>query len=100
PPPPRPPLSPYTTLFRSALRLSAPGARPRAHRGGDRRGDGHIRGRGREDPLDLPGAPLAGRPPDPGRGQQAARLPPRHAEPRSRDRKSTRLNSSHVAISY
>src|SRR2546422_2589648 len=33
-----------------------------------------------------PGAPLARRPPHPGRGQQAARLPARHPEPRSRRR--------------
>src|SRR6201989_2582371 len=31
---------------------------------------------------------------------QAARLPPPGDEPRNQDRKSTRLNSSHVEISY
>src|SRR5688500_19611722 len=62
-PPPRPPLFPYTTLFRS--RAPRPGGRDRP---ADRR-------RGRPD-----GAALAG--------------------PRELDRKSTRLNSSHLVISY
>src|SRR5690349_22544010 len=73
--PPTFPLFPYTTLFRSvggaAPRLPAEGAAERRHRG---------RGRG-AGPL---GAPAA-------RAGCAGRV---------RDRKSTRLNSSHVEISY
>src|SRR5207249_12233638 len=88
PPPPPPPLFPYTTLFRSlALRpdgplrdpLLRPPPRPalpeedRAQR---------LQGRARVE-----------------RGDRA--LPRRGAlRPRRRDRKSTRLNSSHVSISY
>src|SRR5205807_9415410 len=80
--PPRSPLFPYTTLFRSpvprrrGLReppdLEGPGARQ------DRRAD--------HEPVSrlTPGRP--------------ARPPP--AWPALRDRKSTRLNSSHLVISY
>src|SRR5690625_5824603 len=74
PRPPRPPLFPYTTLFRSQLTEATPAR----------------------------GATLAPA------ATPARRLPrPRHRlseRPRQRrtwrDRKSTRLNSSHVAISY
>src|SRR5207249_5632548 len=98
PHPPASPLVPYTTLFRSpdrgrghpALRdhLEPPGRRHR-RRGpdsddrGDRRAaavpavDVHLRG----PPARAPGL-----------------APPR--PPRLADRKSTRLNSSHVSISY
>src|SRR5690349_23579703 len=78
--PPRSTLFPYTTLFRSD--------QPRAL---DRR-DGHVRGsQGHGDG-----------------GVQARRLSQaeisdqgyRAAQARPRDRKSTRLNSSHVEISY
>src|SRR5436305_11366513 len=66
PPPPRPTLFPYTTLFRS--RRAGPGLRPRPHRQG-----------------------AAGEPDRVG-VDELVRL--------RRDRKSTRLNSSHVRISY
>src|SRR3712207_8925943 len=72
--PPRSTLFPYTTLFRSApaRRPSPPGsARPPA--AGRRPGDG----------------PAAGRP-----------AQPPTASAGNRDRKSTRLNSSHANISY
>src|SRR2546426_2083585 len=68
--PPRSTLFPYTTLFRS------PRVGPRRGRGdGERVGPGRDRRR------------------RPGRG-------PRGPHPSARDRKSTRLNSSHLVISY
>src|SRR5207253_4486079 len=74
PPPPRSTLFPYTTLFRSPPRVAAPsGDSPADHR--QRRGVLDRR--------------------DPGRCRRAAAY--RGA---ILDRKSTRLNSSHVAISY
>src|SRR5207253_9620682 len=76
PPPPRSPLFPYTTLFRSH------GARAR----GDRRAPRAAPSRGVRG-----GAVLGAR----GGGAHGAES----ASP-LRDRKSTRLNSSHVAISY
>src|SRR5437870_8289856 len=69
--PPSSTLFPYTTLFRSP----------------DRRLSAHARG-------DRGGAARAHR--SPRRPARRARRTPRFA----RDRKSTRLNSSHVAISY
>src|SRR3989442_10233606 len=72
--PPRSTLFPYTTLFRS-------------HH--DRGGSGRVQPRG-----DQPGADPRG-----GRAhvlRRAQGVPP----PGSQDRKSTRLNSSHVRISY
>src|SRR5207253_10884814 len=81
--PPRPPLFPYTTLFRSR-------SRPEVESSG-RAAPCPIRFRRPVSP-DL--RRRAAR--DPGLGRPAARLPPRPVE----DRKSTRLNSSHVAISY
>src|SRR5690349_22879601 len=77
-PPPRSTLFPYTTLFRSR--------RP-AHPAG-RAGRPGRRGR-------------AGRRPVPDRKVAAARpVPGGRARPGRGDRKSTRLNSSHVEISY
>src|SRR5207249_12165458 len=86
-PPPRPPLFPYTTLFRS------PTDTPPAHR-----------------------SPPPAAPPAPPRSDESHHENPKApAEPRRRqrstppdgcypsvfgDRKSTRLNSSHVSISY
>src|SRR5436190_18555907 len=67
PRPPRSPLFPYTTLFRSLYR---------------RRHAAAVR------PTDTP---------VPGPG---GACPPPRAWPRYRDRKSTRLNSSHTVISY
>src|SRR2546425_438547 len=66
-----------------ALGVAAPGARSRAHRRRDRRGDGYLGGRSREDAVDLAGAPVARRAAHARRRQQAARLPPRHDQPGS-----------------
>src|SRR5207253_7409728 len=86
---PRPPCStlfPYTTLFRSRRRGS-PRARPRPARSGRRRDPTRVqlvdgaRAGERERDVRL-------------RGEVADHLFD------ARDRKSTRLNSSHVAISY
>src|SRR5690349_22028016 len=83
PRPPRSTLFPYTTLFRSALRGQGGGGSGQA--GAARRG----RGQRREDPQ------VAG----------ALRMPldaqrERPVPVLDEDRKSTRLNSSHVEISY
>src|SRR5689334_24098116 len=76
--PPRSTLFPYTTLFRSHRRRQ----RPRVGRvRGGRRGEAAVRAGGR-----------------PARGEEAHRGMPRAAG--RRDRKSTRLNSSHSSISY
>src|SRR5207249_8727796 len=99
PPPPTPTLFPYTTLFRSVphgSRHRQEGAHltgPPARRARPRRGRGPPDRRALG--LGPPGAPRtnAGRaPPDPvpGRGPVGV----------GGDRKSTRLNSSHVSISY
>src|SRR5260221_7970522 len=85
--PPRSTLFPYTTLFRSHGRSSrnreidAGGALSRAAAADEQRRGARIRGAG-----------LAG----------IGRIPPRalEAAPFPRDRKSTRLNSSHTVISY
>src|SRR5437870_7779098 len=78
PRPPRSPLFPYTTLFRSH----------RAGRGAARR-EGH-------DPRSRPAGRIGGRGSDRQGGSRDYGLRLRHGT----DRKSTRLNSSHVAISY
>src|SRR2546426_8918812 len=70
--PPRSTLFPYTTLFRSQLRALA--LVDRALRRGAR--------------APVPGRPARGREPRRGPGRQGL------------DRKSTRLNSSHLVISY
>src|SRR5690606_39975850 len=81
-PPPRSPLFPYTTLFRSW------------------RSDPHA-----ERPA-LPGRPPQALQPHHRAGEHRGRRPLLHPEPAvvlgqlRRDRKSTRLNSSHVKISY
>src|SRR2546430_13337622 len=75
--PPRSTPFPYTTLFRSRQ----PTGRPALGPGGDA-GLGAPRG-GHERPAAQPREPLLER-----------------AEARTRDRKSTRLNSSHSQISY
>src|SRR5207249_10646311 len=92
PSPPPSPLFPYTTLFRSSsARLSSTSGGD-SGRGPDR-GARAVPGRARvrrgasaADPSRVRG---------PGTDQGAAR-----AVDRGRDRKSTRLNSSHVSISY
>src|SRR5207253_7745202 len=86
--PPPPPLFPYTTLFRSPSRWPA-----RRSRG--RRLERRVHGRG-EGRLRAREARARGRNrPDGPRSRGVG--PPRR---RRQDRKSTRLNSSHVAISY
>src|SRR3712207_7560083 len=75
--PPRSTLFPYTTLFRSAG-----GPRGVAVLGGPRRVRGPRRGATRRPSAPWPAGPACGR----GRTR--------------RDRKSTRLNSSHANISY
>src|SRR5256885_3089049 len=84
--PPRSTLFPYTTLFRSRVSRGRRGAAPPARLGGPAVGG---------DPRDLR-APVsvavAGAADDEAGGGE-----PR---PAARDRKSTRLNSSHLVISY
>src|SRR5699024_11500552 len=81
------PLFPYTTLFRSSVGCLRTGQRPHLQllplggRGAERR---------RMDRRDQDGR---GPTPDPDRTH-------RRGTPLRRDRKSTRLNSSHVSISY
>src|SRR5207249_8624747 len=79
--PPRSTLFPYTTLFRS--HPAAAGAQP-----ADAGGQGRHAAMGKAGRRGVPGAARAGSA-DPGPGGQQVR-----------DRKSTRLNSSHVSISY
>src|SRR5262245_64418624 len=86
---PRSTLVPYTTLFRSKCRIDAPPGHDAdvldaVHREGRRRcDDAGVRG---ELPQQLPGARIEG-----------AEIPVMRS---ARDRKSTRLNSSHLGISY
>src|SRR5438034_7534456 len=79
--PPRSTLFPYTTLFRSRRRAAEGAPAGEGVAGGSRR---RARGPARVDP----GQARA--------GTAAARLD----QERDRDRKSTRLNSSHTVISY
>src|SRR5258705_9554404 len=81
--PPRSPLFPYTTLFRSPAPHTA---RDSGGTVGPRRSAPPGGGR--------PGRPRRGNPGRPGRP------PPGGADLRGPDRKSTRLNSSHLGISY
>src|SRR3712207_8398615 len=81
--PPRSTLFPYTTLFRSGQRRRGGGVGG----GARRRGSG---GRRRAHPRAGPGDARRGRPRRRRSGRGAGR----------RDRKSTRLNSSHANISY
>src|SRR3712207_8131310 len=83
--PPRSTLFPYTTLFRSRV----PGGR----QGRDRL---HRRRRG---PEVRRGTRRSARPAV-HRGRRRRRLLRRQGDPHERDRKSTRLNSSHANISY
>src|SRR3712207_9439402 len=78
--PPRSTLFPYTTLFRSQQAVERVATRAPAHRG-RRRLAAHRDDRG---PLD----------------RLAARAADRAGDRALRDRKSTRLNSSHANISY
>src|SRR5687768_17957526 len=70
PPPPRSTLFPYTTLFRSSFQM--PSARTRSSESGSRKNYWRVKKRGRSE----------------------------ISRRRTRDRKSTRLNSSHGYISY
>src|SRR3712207_8005308 len=90
--PPRSTLFPYTTLFRSAQRL----LRVDAH---------HVPESGPSaEVLDEGRAPLGGlaraEPAKPEVPLASPRHDPLHLGDRPRDRKSTRLNSSHANISY
>src|SRR2546421_6954305 len=78
--PPRSTLFPYTTLFRSSISLVETAVAARA--------EGVI---GTEEVLELPVLPAWAE-------LRQKRLKP--AKSRTRDRKSTRLNSSHDQISY
>src|SRR5437773_7899904 len=78
-PPPTSTLFPYTTLFRSQ---TGPGYSRREHRRGAHPG---------------PQRPATGAKVH---ARQVPRLGPDAARPGPRDRKSTRLNSSHITISY
>src|SRR3712207_7486614 len=82
--PPRSTLFPYTTLFRSGRHLFAPLRGPKLR--------AHLRAL-----VGASGALLARRPPAPPRAPLRADKETMSAE---RDRKSTRLNSSHANISY
>src|SRR5207249_10676343 len=94
-PPPRPTLFPYTTLFRSLLRVEErapllvqePGLDPEVPAPGVGDDLGHVAMALARVEEDLDGGERARSPPVAGLGEQ-------------RDRKSTRLNSSHVSISY
>src|SRR3712207_8445788 len=94
--PPRSTLFPYTTLFRSDLAEALLGEEPGHQDGGV--GQVHLLGRvgdvGRTDP-EVPAAFVVEQ-----RAEHAGGVEPRGAEPVDRDRKSTRLNSSHANISY
>src|SRR5690242_21066595 len=87
-PPPRSTLFPYTTLFRSRTRGPGGGR-------GRRRPRRPSRGVGQPDAREP--AALAH---DPGRGARARRRGDRPAGTGRLDRKSTRLNSSHMSMSY
>src|SRR5690349_24136739 len=87
PRPPPSPLFPYTTLFRSQRRGIDAIGRDDVVR--ERRALGGIGTRRRVVDGHAAGAEVAG-----------AQIGGRQAEGANRDRKSTRLNSSHVEISY
>src|SRR5256884_6671691 len=87
-PPPRPPLFPYTPLFRSRARTARSTADPSPHQPRAYRGTG-----GAAEVLHAPRDGPSG----------TLRAPAHHRVSRRRcrgDRKSTRLNSSHGYISY
>src|SRR5690606_40894805 len=98
--PPRAPLFPYTTLFRSRARAGAPAVRRQLPAGQAAR----LPEQGEERPGGARGDPPGrGTLPDPGRDRTHRRRVPAvraDLDADDRDRKSTRLNSSHVKISY
>src|SRR5207249_11912763 len=83
PPPPRSPLFPYTTLFRSHHGVPPPRVSSGRRDGRPRRRRAARNARGRR-----------------GQGVRAMDGDARRNRVRRSDRKSTRLNSSHVSISY
>src|SRR5690606_41476549 len=85
--PPSPTRFPYTTLFRSPL--SAPAAGVRADPGGRRHRGADARRPARQQRVQ-----------DRLRARPSLSRRPGLCEAAQRDRKSTRLNSSHVKISY
>src|SRR2546428_9475307 len=89
--PPRSTLFPYTTLFRSRVRLARSGDREWRP---ERAAQLHRWGRG----SSLSDASLVAHPVSP--TPRPAKLDERRAMHRIEDRKSTRLNSSHDQISY
>src|SRR5205814_9211489 len=98
-PSPPPPLFPYTTLFRSR-----PATLQLARKGPDTLGAQRVVRRRQIDQI----AVMRDHCPDPARGERRAKrrdvgVPYHWLAPlvgRLRDRKSTRLNSSHLGISY
>src|SRR3712207_7412251 len=84
--PPRSTLFPYTTLFRSAPTPAWGSGGTREIRRNDRRRSAPTVPHRSEQPA--------------GPGRLHVEGPPRHSVPGRRDRKSTRLNSSHANISY
>src|SRR5690606_41652861 len=95
--PPRTTLFPYTTLFRSEG--------PRGRQGGDRPRDARRAARVprrhvARGPAGAPSAVAGGKHPDRGADGGARVRVALRGSRASRDRKSTRLNSSHVKNSY
>src|SRR5204863_9897111 len=93
-PPPTSTLFPYTTLFRSRHERGLRAVVPLRRTDGR---DRHVRKRSANLGHDLRRQPPDGGARHGGRHQRHRRLVPRAVR---RDRKSTRLNSSHVEISY
>src|SRR5690242_21372097 len=87
PPPPTSTLLPYTTLFRSAADHRSQRARAGAHHRGP---PGHEPDRLGQDPSRGPASSPA----------RSDRRSARWCAPVGEDRKSTRLNSSHMSSSY
>src|SRR5438309_5574931 len=93
-PPPRPTLFPYTTLFRSQHQRHQPSTQPEPCNGAERRGAKQpLHELRRSQPQDKPEESL-------GSTLHDRELPKSQPRSRTRDRKSTRLNSSHSSISY
>src|SRR5690606_42153046 len=95
PPPPPPPLFPYTTLFRSQPTLWQAGGAVLILLGQNRRATAMLGQSERHERLvaHIPEADAQGQLAIPGCRR-------RDVDPGKIDRKSTRLNSSHVKISY
>src|SRR2546430_13060068 len=91
--PPRSPLFPYTTLFRSRATSRADADAPEARVGVNAPDEGDVDHTRQDQVVDVAPAP----------GEDAGivrTLRARADVPHARDRKSTRLNSSHSQISY